>query len=250
MEIYKSQIEKNFYHDLFKLTWINQKDVVENHENYDKIIDQICNLESNNILSLSDKRTYLLRKRLGIYDEGKILAQNKISVDMNVGIDYVKKTICQIYNDLSKAVHYNILTPEEYLSDDIDKKLNTHISVFDMLSIREKNALIRSDIYTLSDLTIRNKEDLLRIRNLGDTSIDNIINIIHTLGLKFSDENIEYKKVINKKEVIKVPQNTEKELLIKYNELLKEKEKLQNRVTYLENGINELIQKYSNRKSL
>ena len=116
MEIYRSQIEKNFYHDLFKLTWINQKDVVENHENYDKIINQICNLESNNILSLSDKRTYLLRKRLGIYDEGKIVAQNKISVDMNVGIDYVKKTICQIYNDLSKAVHYNILTPEEYLS--------------------------------------------------------------------------------------------------------------------------------------
>lgn len=56
------------------------------------------------------------------------------------------------------------------------------------LDLKIVNALRRGGISTLSDLLKLTKEGLKRIRNLGQSRIDEVVDKVHSLGYKFADE--------------------------------------------------------------
>jgi DNA-directed RNA polymerase subunit alpha len=63
-------------------------------------------------------------------------------------------------------------------------------SIEDMeLSPRSSNCLKRANINTIRDLTSKSKEDMLRVRNLGAKSLDEIITKLATLGLQLKPED-------------------------------------------------------------
>ena len=55
------------------------------------------------------------------------------------------------------------------------------------LSVRSYNCLKRAGIDTVQDLIQKTKEDMLKVRNLGVKSIDEVSEKLKELGLNFKD---------------------------------------------------------------
>ena len=56
------------------------------------------------------------------------------------------------------------------------------------LSVRSFNCLKRAGINTVRDLINRSEEDMMKVRNLGRKSLEEVINKVASLGLSFEKE--------------------------------------------------------------
>ena len=56
------------------------------------------------------------------------------------------------------------------------------------LSVRSYNCLKRAGISTVEDLTNKSQEDMMKVRNLGKKSLDEVTNKLIALGLNFTSE--------------------------------------------------------------
>ena len=56
------------------------------------------------------------------------------------------------------------------------------------LSVRSYNCLKRSNISTVQDLANKTEADMMKVRNLGKKSLDEVINKLHSLELDFASE--------------------------------------------------------------
>ena len=63
-----------------------------------------------------------------------------------------------------------------------EKVLEMTIEELDM-SVRSFNCLKRADIDTVEDLTNKTEEDMIKVRNLGKKSLEEVIQKLHSLGL-------------------------------------------------------------------
>ena len=68
-----------------------------------------------------------------------------------------------------------------------DKVLEMTIEELDM-SVRSFNCLKRAGIDTVEDLTNRTEEDMIKVRNLGKKSLEEVIQKLHSLGLDLKKE--------------------------------------------------------------
>lgn len=57
------------------------------------------------------------------------------------------------------------------------------------LSVRSNNCLKRANINTIDDLTKKSKDDMLKVKNLGSKSLDEIIKKLQSYGLGLRDDN-------------------------------------------------------------
>ncbi|MEG6523394.1 DNA-directed RNA polymerase subunit alpha [Desulfotomaculum sp. 1211_IL3151] len=69
-----------------------------------------------------------------------------------------------------------------------DKILEMTIEELDM-SVRSYNCLKRAGINTVEELIQRNEEDMMKVRNLGKKSLEEVINKLHELGLSLRTED-------------------------------------------------------------
>jgi DNA-directed RNA polymerase subunit alpha len=56
------------------------------------------------------------------------------------------------------------------------------------LSVRSYNCLKRAGIATVEDLANKSQEDMMKVRNLGKKSLDEVTNKLIALGLNFTTE--------------------------------------------------------------
>ena len=77
-----------------------------------------------------------------------------------------------------------LVPPEE---DQRTKILEMSIEDID-LSVRSYNCLKRANIHIVEDLTKKTEEDMLKVRNLGKKSLDEVIFKLESLGLKLKDK--------------------------------------------------------------
>ena len=68
-----------------------------------------------------------------------------------------------------------------------EKVLEMTIEELDM-SVRSFNCLKRAGIDTVEDLTNRTEEDMIKVRNLGKKSLEEVINKLHSFGLELRKE--------------------------------------------------------------
>ncbi len=68
-----------------------------------------------------------------------------------------------------------------------EKVLEMTIEELDM-SVRSFNCLKRAGIDTVEDLTNRTEEDMIKVRNLGKKSLEEVIQKLHSLGLELKKE--------------------------------------------------------------
>lgn len=94
------------------------------------------------------------------------------------------KILCehvQMFVDLSESMgELGILISRE--EDKQQKILDMNIDDMD-LSVRSYNCLKRANIQTVGDLTRKTEEDMLKVRNLGRKSLDEVIARLESFGL-------------------------------------------------------------------
>ena len=54
------------------------------------------------------------------------------------------------------------------------------------LSVRSYNCLKRASITTVEDLTNKTEDEMMKVRNLGRKSLEEVTNKLHSLGLDFA----------------------------------------------------------------
>ena len=57
------------------------------------------------------------------------------------------------------------------------------------LSVRSFNCLKRAGINTVADLIGKTQEDMMKVRNLGHKSLEEVINKLDTMGLALASED-------------------------------------------------------------
>ena len=86
---------------------------------------------------------------------------------------------------LSTVMSGPIVVPAK--QDNIETILNTSIEEMD-LSVRSYNCLKRANIHTVGDLTKKTEDDMLKVRNLGKKSLDEVIYKLGTYGLALKEK--------------------------------------------------------------
>ncbi len=87
--------------------------------------------------------------------------------------------------ELSKVVSGPIVVPTKPNQGDIIREMS--IEEMD-LSVRSYNCLKRAGIHTVDDLTKKTEDDMLKVRNLGKKSLDEVIYKLSTYGLSLREK--------------------------------------------------------------
>lgn len=92
----------------------------------------------------------------------------------------------ELFIDLSEAAKNTQVMVEK---EESKKEKVLEMSIEDLeLSVRSFNCLKRAGIATVEDLTNKTESDMMKVRNLGKKSLDEVTNKLHSLGLDFAAE--------------------------------------------------------------
>ncbi len=118
---------------------------------------------------------------IDVLTNGTITAKEAISL----GAKILNEHLNLFVNLTDEAKKAEILVePEEAVKE---KVLEMSIDELD-LSVRSFNCLKRAGIDTVEDLTNRTEEDMIKVRNLGKKSLEEVIQKLHSLGLDLKKE--------------------------------------------------------------
>ena len=77
---------------------------------------------------------------------------------------------------------------QEKKIDTMTKTLETPIEEVEF-SVRAYNCLKRAGIVTVEDLVNKTQSEMMKVRNLGKKSLDEVTNKLHSLGLDFAPDD-------------------------------------------------------------
>ena len=117
---------------------------------------------------------------LEVWTNGAFSGRDIVSLAAKILEEHVK-----MFVSLSEVGNIGILVPPE--EDKKIKILEMTIEEMD-LSVRSYNCLKRANIHTVEDLTKKTEDDMLKVRNLGKKSLDEVIAKLISLGLKFKEK--------------------------------------------------------------
>ena len=117
-----------------------------------------------------------------VWTDGSLKAHEALSLAAKVMTGHL-----ELFIDLSEATRNTQVMIEKEESKK-EKVLETSIEELE-LSVRSFNCLKRAGISTVEDLTNRSENDMMKVRNLGKKSLDEVIAKLHSLGLNFRQED-------------------------------------------------------------
>lgn len=116
---------------------------------------------------------------LEVWTNGTIKPDEAISLGAKILSEHLN-----LFIDLSdRAKNAEIMVEKEETKK--DKILEMTIEELD-LSVRSYNCLKRAGINTLQELTSKTEEDMMKVRNLGKKSLEEVISKLHALGLSLA----------------------------------------------------------------
>ena len=92
----------------------------------------------------------------------------------------------EMFIDLSEIAKTMSIMSQKELSMK-DKLLETPIEELEF-SVRSYNCLKRAGIHTVADIVSKTEQDMIKVRNLGKKSLEEVINKIADLGLEFKSK--------------------------------------------------------------
>ena len=119
-----------------------------------------------------------------IWTDGSIRANEAISMSAKVLIEHF-----ELFLDLTEGVSETESIMAEKNDNEKEKVLDLTIDELD-LSVRSFNCLKRAGINTVEDLINKSEEDMMKVRNLGRKSLEEVIAKLNSFGftLKNDDE--------------------------------------------------------------
>ena len=123
------------------------------------------------------------RLTIEVWTNGVLTAKEAVSWSAKILTEHLK-----LFTDLSADASNSEIMVEKS-GDAKDKILEMTIEELD-LSVRSFNCLKRANINTVEDLTEKTEEDMMKVRNLGRKSLEEVIAKLQSLGfaLKSDDE--------------------------------------------------------------
>ncbi len=92
----------------------------------------------------------------------------------------------ELFIDLSEIAKTMSIMSQKELSMK-DKLLETAIEDLEF-SVRSYNCLKRAGIHTVADIVNKSEQDMIKVRNLGKKSLEEVINKVKELGLEFKNK--------------------------------------------------------------
>ena len=117
-----------------------------------------------------------------VWTDGSLKSHEALSLAAKVMTGHL-----ELFIDLSEATKNTQIMIEKEESKK-EKVLEMSIEELE-LSVRSFNCLKRAGIATVEDLTNKSETDMLKVRNLGKKSLDEVIAKLHSLGLNFRQED-------------------------------------------------------------
>ncbi len=116
-----------------------------------------------------------------IWTNKTISARDAVSYSAKILNDHLS-----LFIDLSEEIS-NASIVVEKPENQHDKMLEMTIEELD-LSVRSFNCLKRAGINTVEDLISKTQDDMMKVRNLGHKSLEEVINKLDTMGLALASE--------------------------------------------------------------
>lgn len=116
---------------------------------------------------------------LEVWTDSTISAKDAVSLGAKILSDHLS-----VFTNLSDTVTTTIV---EKVPDRPDAKLAMTIDELD-LSVRSFNCLKRANINTVADLIGKTGEDMMRVRNMGKKSLDEVQKKLEMMGLSLASE--------------------------------------------------------------
>ena len=114
-----------------------------------------------------------------LWTDGSLLPHEALSLAAKVMTEHL-----DLFIDLSEATRNTEIMVEKEESKK-EKVLEMTIEELD-LSVRSYNCLKRAAITTVEDLTNKTEDEMMKVRNLGRKSLEEVTNKLHSLGLDFA----------------------------------------------------------------
>ena len=119
---------------------------------------------------------------LEVWTDGTITARDAVSLAAKILCDHFA-----LFTDLSETVGRSS-TVVEKTETQRDKVLELTIEELD-LSVRSFNCLKRANINTVADLISKTEDDMMKVRNLGRKSLEEVIKKLAMMGLSLADDD-------------------------------------------------------------
>ena len=116
-----------------------------------------------------------------VWTDGSLKAYEALSLAAKVMTGHL-----ELFIDLSEAAK-NTKVMVEKAESKREKILEMPIEDLE-LSVRSYNCLKRANISTVQDLANKTEADMMKVRNLGKKSLDEVTNKLHSLDLDFASE--------------------------------------------------------------
>ena len=117
-----------------------------------------------------------------VWTDKTITARDAVSLGAKILCDHFA-----LFTDLSDTLG-DKSTVVEKAQDSKDKMLELTIEELD-LSVRSFNCLKRANINTVEDLISKTEDDMMKVRNLGRKSLEEVINKLAMMGLSLASED-------------------------------------------------------------
>ena len=135
-------------------------------------------VENTRVGSMSD----FDKLTLEVWTDSTISARDAVSLGAKILCDHFA-----LFTDLSDAVG-NRPTVVEKTETQRDKVLEMTIEELD-LSVRSFNCLKRANINTVEDLISKTQDEMIKVRNLGRKSLEEVEHKLAMMGLSLADED-------------------------------------------------------------
>ena len=119
---------------------------------------------------------------LEAWTDSTITARDAVSLGAKILCDHFA-----LFTDLSDTLG-DKSTVVEKAQDSKDKMLELTIEELD-LSVRSFNCLKRANITTVEDLISKTEDEMMKVRNLGRKSLEEVINKLAMMGLSLASED-------------------------------------------------------------
>jgi len=117
-----------------------------------------------------------------VWTDGSLKAHEAISLAAKVMTGHL-----ELFIDLSETTKDTKVMIEK---EESKKEKALEMPIEDLeLSVRSYNCLKRAGIATVEDLTNKTEADMMKVRNLGKKSLDEVINKLHALGFEFTSDD-------------------------------------------------------------
>ena len=116
---------------------------------------------------------------LDVYTNGALAPDEAVSLAANLLVEHLK-----LFEDLSENARL-VDVMVESTTDEKEKVLEMNIDELE-LSVRSYNCLKRAGINTVQELINKTPEDMMKVRNLGRKSLDEVLAKLKELGLSLN----------------------------------------------------------------